>query len=254
MARINIEDSFYRDHRFINLLQLGYRYYEALGLAVGAWSLAQKYYLKTEHGLIPHTAWDSSGFEVFEKVGLAERRENGVYMKGSEEQFAWLKQRSNAGKNSAQRSKNPNDRSTTVQRETTVEQPLTLTLTQDKKENIKKKKNSGSDEPSETDVSPPQILFWIWNENRGSLPEAVALTKQRESAARQRWKEVPDEEYWRSVVMKMSVSSFCCGENDRGWRADFDFFLKPSTHVKVAEGMFGYRPTRKNSTMGVIGG
>lgn len=107
--------------------------------------------------------------------------------------------------------------------------------------NIKKEiqEIGGSDEPSETYVSPAQILFWIWNENRGSLPEAVALSKKRESAAKRRWKEVPDEAYWKNIATLLSKSEFCCGKNERKWKADFDFFVKPDTHFLVLEGKYG---------------
>lgn len=130
MARINIEDSIFRDHRFISLVQSEGSYWAALGLIVGAWMLAQKYYLDTSNDrLIPLNEWDRSLFGKLESIGLAERKQKGVYVKGSDEQFSWLVQRSNAGKKSAHSRKKPNDRATDVQRNSTVEQPLTLTPT-----------------------------------------------------------------------------------------------------------------------------
>lgn len=130
MARINIEDSIYKDHRFVALMQKTGDYWKALGLLVGAWSLAQKHYLdESNDRLIPFKDWQRTCFEVLVEVGLAEVREKGIYIKGADSQFGWLVQRSNAGKSSAQSRKSMNDRSTDVQRKATVEQPLTLTLT-----------------------------------------------------------------------------------------------------------------------------
>ena len=40
----------------------------------------------------------------------------------------------------------------------------------------------------------------------------------------------------------MSESKFCVGENDRGWKADFDFFLKPGVIEKVMEGKYDSQP------------
>jgi len=34
-------------------------------------------------------------------------------------------------------------------------------------------------------------------------------------------------------------SPFLCGENDRGWKANIDFFLQPSSFTKLIEGSYG---------------
>ena len=100
MARINIEDSLFKDIRFDELkMKLG-SVDTALGAMVRAWSLAQKWYLKEETcRLIPLSEWKKQRISDFIiEVGLAEVRENGVYVAGSDEQFAWLLQRQLAGK------------------------------------------------------------------------------------------------------------------------------------------------------------
>lgn len=99
MARINVEDSLYRDIRFHDLVQKMGGVDAALGSVVRAWSVAQDYWLANGVG-IPLPVWKSQRLrpEVVE-VGLAEHRGEFVYVRGSEEQFAWLKQRSDAGKN-----------------------------------------------------------------------------------------------------------------------------------------------------------
>lgn len=86
--------------------------------------------------------------------------------------------------------------------------------------------------------SPPLFFLKVWNENRGSLAEAKALSSKRKQSCNSRFKENNSEEYWIDVVKKLAASKFCCGENDRGWKADFDFFIKPDTHTKVMEGKY----------------
>ena len=49
-------------------------------------------------------------------------------------------------------------------------------------------------------------------------------------------------EHFREAITKMSESKFCVGENDRGWKADFDFFLKPGVIEKVMEGKYDSQP------------
>jgi len=82
------------------------------------------------------------------------------------------------------------------------------------------------------------VLVKIWNQHRGCLSQVRGCSNQRRRMASSRWKEKPDEEYWVSVVTKIAASRFCNGANDRGWRADFDFLIKPGTHDKVSEGKY----------------
>ncbi len=96
MARLNIEDSLYTEKPWLKLVKKTSNHYEALGLIVSAFTLAQKCWLK--HGRIPADKWDPD-FEVLIEVELAERDVNdrSVYIKGSKEQFSWLTQKSEAG-------------------------------------------------------------------------------------------------------------------------------------------------------------
>jgi hypothetical protein len=99
MARINIEDSIYRDNRFIKLtIKLG-NLDTALGALVRAWALAQKYYL-SPHKMIPKAVWDEQEInQEIINVGLAEVVEvDFIRLKGADEQFAWLRQRQESGK------------------------------------------------------------------------------------------------------------------------------------------------------------
>lgn len=43
-------------------------------------------------------------------------------------------------------------------------------------------------------------------------------------------------EAWRAYCHAIRGSPFLLGENDRGWRADFDFALKPRNISKILEG------------------
>ena len=87
-------------------------------------------------------------------------------------------------------------------------------------------------------------LLEIWNTNCGSLPKANAVSGGRMTTWRTRWGDRPDEAYWVSVVQRLSKSSFCNGENDKGWRATIDFLLKPDTHLKTMEGKYDNGGTR----------
>jgi len=96
MARINIEDSLFRDDRWMRLLLICGDRYKALGIITSAWILAQENWIS--HKSIPKKAW-SKDLDVLIDVELAETLENGdIYVKGSKNNFKWLEQRVNAGK------------------------------------------------------------------------------------------------------------------------------------------------------------
>lgn len=80
-------------------------------------------------------------------------------------------------------------------------------------------------------------LRQTWNDHRGpKLPE-WRHSKHRDTPARERLKERPLAE-WVVVVQRIAASAFCTGANDRGWKADPDWLLRPGTATKVLEGKY----------------
>lgn len=131
MARINIEDSLFRDVRFWNFAEtLGNRTL-AIGAIVEAFMLAQRFYKSEENKLIPYEEFNRLKFAPFlRREGFIEDREGGVYVKGSDNQFKWLQQRIDAGRISAEaRSNKKALESTVVERSLNFPQPPTPTPT-----------------------------------------------------------------------------------------------------------------------------
>lgn len=94
MARLNIEDTIDADPRFRRLSRLLGDEDKALGMLVRFWRLAQLHW--GQGLLVPEHEVDLDGFEPIVTAGLAERRVDGVYARGSEERFAWYRQRCEA--------------------------------------------------------------------------------------------------------------------------------------------------------------
>lgn len=105
-----------------------------------------------------------------------------------------------------------------------------------KKGEVRSKK--GDTEPHQAEPSDTNFFFNLWNENRGGMPEVKALSTKRKKSCIARLKDNPSQAYWHEVITRMANSNFCCGENNQGWKADFDFLLKPDTHIKVLEGKY----------------
>lgn len=83
-------------------------------------------------------------------------------------------------------------------------------------------------------------LAEIWNEHRGSLPLVKGCGKPRRTAAEARFKEASEEE-WIQAIRKLASSRFAKGENDRKWKADFDFLIQPESRFKILEGKYDDR-------------
>ncbi len=89
---------------------------------------------------------------------------------------------------------------------------------------------------------PAAALLDAWNENCGGLGKATVFSEERRRKCRARLAR-PDPsaflDYFRAAVSKAAHTPFLCGENDRGWRATFDWFIANDTNaVKVSEGRY----------------
>lgn len=111
------------------------------------------------------------------------------------------------------------------------------------------------DPPSEFFSGPtPKDLAQLWNVNRHpAMPEIrIASLKSgspRWVRAKSRLAEEPSLDFWGGVIQRIARSSFCRGENDRHWRANFDWLVKRETATKALEGLYDdnkrSKPARK---------
>lgn len=94
--RINVEAKFWSDIRR-EMLAMKIGDSEAIGQCLKLWRVAQTYWVRGE--LIPESAFQYFGLsESLFDVDLAVRRDGGIYARGSKDYFAWLIQKSEAGK------------------------------------------------------------------------------------------------------------------------------------------------------------
>jgi hypothetical protein len=76
--------------------------------------------------------------------------------------------------------------------------------------------------------------------DRTGLPKIAALTDQR----RKKLKAILERygaERWTDALRRLEQSDFCRGLGERGWRADFDFLVRPASFVKLLEGAYDNR-------------
>ena len=82
-------------------------------------------------------------------------------------------------------------------------------------------------------ISPAEFLT-AWN---STIPwsRIYKMTAKRKVALRQRAADSVWRANWRKALTLVAESRFCQGENDRGWRANADWFLRPDTVIQQIE-------------------
>lgn len=96
-----------------------------------------------------------------------------------------------------------------------------------------------SDEISPPVELKPDHVLEAWNAMavRAGLPTAKMTPERRKKLIPFiRRHEIDDI---TEAISAVECSPFCRGENDRGWRANFDFLLQPSSFTKLTEGTYG---------------
>lgn len=107
MARINIEDSLFKDARWWKLIIKVGCQYKGLGYLTKAWILAQEHWI--EYGNVPSKAWPEE-LDILIEMELAVRNDDGsVYVKGSKKAFSWLEQRVEAGRKGGLKKRTQNE-------------------------------------------------------------------------------------------------------------------------------------------------
>lgn len=97
------------------------------------------------------------------------------------------------------------------------------------------------------DVAPPaaaDALQEAWNRlTEPPIARCRDLTTKRRRHGKARLTERPLTE-WEAVFSRIQASTFCCGTNDRGWIASFDWVIgSQDVAVKVLEGKYDNRFT-----------
>lgn len=73
----------------------------------------------------------------------------------------------------------------------------------------------------------------LYNVTCLNLPPVKKLTETRKAAIASA---MNDDTDFGELFKKTAESDFLNGKNERGWRADFDFILKPKNRQKILEG------------------
>ena len=106
-------------------------------------------------------------------------------------------------------------------------------------------------------TTPPfDEIMNLWNSTAktAGFHPFTAMNDARKGHIRTRWKEQSWRENWEEAIRALPDRPFCLGQNDRNWKADFDWFLYPGTVIKLVEGIKYMRAVGGNGQSGGNGG
>ena len=119
--------------------------------------------------------------------------------------------------------------------------------------------DSTEDEGSRPATVPYEKVKALFNSICMSYPQIKELSEGRKRSIAGHWKKGRDLDAFEDVFRRAEASPFLKGENDRKWRATFDWIIKPANWTKIAEGNYdddgrdGGRPAGKHNTLGALG-
>lgn len=113
------------------------------------------------------------------------------------------------------------------------------------------KMEDGEEEGGERDSPPADKIVAAWNllASRQGLPAIQKMTDKRKTSLRSRIKEHGAEVILKAIA-GIEDSDFLLGRNDRGWKANFDFLLQPSSMTKLIEGAYHGRTGKRSAWLG----
>lgn len=89
----------------------------------------------------------------------------------------------------------------------------------------------------ENNIKEKEDVIEIYNSICTNLPKVQKLTKKREKSINEFLKGFDLEEF-KSICKLANNNSFLTGENDRNWKADFDFLINSNKATNILEGKY----------------
>lgn len=121
-----------------------------------------------------------------------------------------------------------------------------LTNNQPTTNHIKERKNIKNERREEYSVADCESVQNLFNDICVKYPPCRNLTKTRLDKVRILLSEFSLDDI-KEVFTKANGSDYLLGKNDRGWRAGFDWLIEVDNFVKVQDGNFDNRASKKDT-------
>lgn len=105
------------------------------------------------------------------------------------------------------------------------------------KENSREKKEKRASPGTDPVKAFADDFISQWNANV-PFSQIIKMTEKRLSLLRSRQREPEWLEHYLAAMRQIPDKPFLCGENDRGWKATPEWFLRPDTVTRIREGAY----------------
>ena len=101
----------------------------------------------------------------------------------------------------------------------------------------KRKEEKGKEDKRKEKEKNRKEIVDIYNSTCTNLPKIQKITEKRNKSINNFLKEFSLEQF-KQICNIANSSDFLTGNNDRGWKADFDFFMRVDKSTAVLEGKY----------------
>lgn len=180
--------------------------------------------------------------ELFKQLGLIDILDNGaIYMLNIQNYIG-------TSSTEADRVRKYRDQITAEKQEvcTNVQHLYSRDKDRDKDRDRDKDNNARAREEAADDEKVPyKKIMELYNTICVHYPSIRDINGKRKQAVSARYKANPDIEIFKRLFEKAEASKFLQGNNDRGFRADFDFMMNASRFDRLLEGAYDDREPEK---------
>ena len=170
-----------------------------------------------------------AGIAELERFAVFSRLDDGtIYCRRMYAQWRVSQARSDAGSRGGSGSK------TQAKRKQLVEEEEEVAVEEEVEEEVIKENHD-----KECAVRPPAINdTWNIMAAVAGVPRVESMSTKRKATLSARWADPYFREHWKAAIGKIAQSRFLIGQSDRGWKATFDWFLRPDTVARIQEGAY----------------
>lgn len=105
---------------------------------------------------------------------------------------------------------------------------------------------AGRQDDAFPDASVQDVVdYWNAEAEKTGVPKCISITSARRVRIRERLANTFWRDNWRDAAQKIKDSSFLCGHNDRKWKANIDWFVRPDSVPSILEGKYTGNTHRK---------
>ena len=216
--------------------------------------IAKRFFIAFESGVMVITDWNKNNWLDNRRISETEYVDELNLLKIINNKYELIPTESNAKQMLSQNSIEENSiEENSIEENSIDNKKMSLKTDKTDKMSLETDKISSNDSlaiaspiPTENKKEVFNNFLNIYNEECTNLPKCLKITEKRKVAVNKCLKEKINEEVFREICIKANQSNFLIGENDRNWKADFDFVTRSDKAMQILEGKYENRQKSNN--------